>query len=109
MDHRAGHYRGPCRLRLQEPADARLENHLAVHHHQFFIQIKLHRPAEHVGFQRRPFSFTSSSVSHADVDVEHILQNNRAFIELLGDEMGGAAMHAHAAFVGLFVGAAPGK
>ncbi len=45
----------------------------------------------------------------ADIDVENILENDRAFVELLGDEMGGAAVNAHAAFVRLLVRSGPGE
>ena len=45
----------------------------------------------------------------ADVDVEDILENDRAFIQRFGDKVGRAAGHAHAAFPRLAVGGCAGE
>ena len=66
---------------MKESADARFEDHLAIHHHQFLIEKKFHGPAQDIRFQRQAFVPDILGGIRPDVDVENILQDDRPFIE----------------------------
>src|SRR5437588_856155 len=83
------------------PADSRLKDHFAFNDYQFLIQEKLHRLAQRVCFQVQSVFLDILQRVNADVDVEDVLKDDGAFVELLGDEVGRASMHADAAIVRL--------
>lgn len=89
---------------VKEGADAWAEDDLVVDDDEFFVEEHLGGLAEGLGFEGEAFVFDVVGGVVADVDVEDVLEDDGSFVEDFGDEVGGAAGDAHAAFVGLFVG-----
>src|SRR5687767_2085051 len=83
----------------QEPADPRLEDHLALDDDELLVEEQLHRLAQHVRLEVEPLALHLVERVVTDVDVEHVLHDDRPLVELLGHEVGRAPVHPHAALV----------
>src|SRR5579883_2822831 len=72
------------------------------------FQEELHRLREHLALEGAALRLDVVEGVFADADLEDVLQDHRPRIELLGDEVRGAARDAHALFPRLAVGVRPG-
>src|SRR5205085_11048452 len=71
---------------FQKAADAGLEDHLAFDHDELLVEKKLHRLAQSLRLQLQPLVLHVVERVGADVDVEDVLEDDRPFVELLGDD-----------------------
>lgn len=88
---------------IQESAEAGPEDDLVVDNDEFFVEEHLDGVAEDVAFELLALRADFLSGVAADVDVEDILENDGAFVEVFGDEVGGAAGDADALLPRLMV------
>src|SRR5687768_7649284 len=94
---------------MQEPAHPGLEDDFALDDDQLFVEEQFYGPGEDVGFEGEAFFLDVLEGVGADVDMEDVLEDDRALIELFGDEVGGAAVDADAGLIGLAIGRSAGE
>src|SRR3954470_12964883 len=94
---------------LQKPADPRLEDHLALDDDELLVEVELDRLAEHAALELEALELHVVERVGADVDVEDVLHDDRALVELLGDEVRRAPVHADARLERLPVRRGPGE
>lgn len=96
-------------LAVEEGAQAGAEDDFIVDDDEFFIEEHLDGLGEDLAFKLLAFLFDVGSGVFADVDVEDVLEDDGSFVEVFGDEVGGAAGDADALLPGLVVGFRAGE